>query len=102
MSDFSILDGEFAKDWERVGLDSGPVNVASHRSTTSSRLPGRALEGTVWHAVRRAEVCTGCGRLTGGFPGAHAPHHGADPKQVIDCSGRVCVRGASGFYEVSP
>lgn len=75
-------------DWERVGLSE---TTASHRSTTSSRLPGRAITGTVRRGRHQVVTCAVCCQPKVDLgPGAHAPHwesRGGELVQV-DCVGR--------------
>lgn len=60
----------------------------SHRSTTSSRRPGKAIEGTVHYEVRQVVQCPACGSMRFDLGGPHAPRLGKDGRQV-DCIGRL-------------
>lgn len=73
---------------------------ASPRATTSSKHPGRVNRGVIYTAKAQIEPCLHCGRLRRHWPGAHSPHHGEDPEQIVDCIGRPCVRGADGYHHV--
>lgn len=68
----SLLDGPYAREWERIGLGQLDVSFArtetqaSHRATTSSRTPGKVNRGTVYarkfeHDARDWHLC-GCGQ----------------------------------------
>lgn len=59
--------------------------VHSQRSTTSSRLPGKSIEGTVHRDAHRVVDCTGCGgkRFESSHP--HAPRWLAGV--LVDCTG---------------
>lgn len=72
--------------------------VPSQRSTTSSRLPGKALEGTVWKQKRQVHACPKCHRLT--FASTETGHvHSPQYRDIggqhvlVDCTGDV-VEGA--------
>lgn len=61
----------------------------SHRSTTSSRHPGRAIEGSVSYALARIGRCESCGFMRRLSTHPHAPHwtlRGGRHVQV-DCAG---------------
>lgn len=64
--------------------------VASFRSTTSSRKPGAAIEGTVWRRKRQLIACSKCHRLRVDLGGPHAPQAHPDGS-VTDCMGDVVV-----------
>lgn len=69
---------------------SGILHAArgvSHRSTTSSRRPGKAIEGTVSYEVGSIVRCPDCGFMRRAHPGPHAPRLTADNRRV-DCAGR--------------
>lgn len=79
----------WATDWDAVLPATRGV---SHRSTTSSRLPGKAIEGSVAYGIARIVACLDCGTLRRDLGGPHAPrfnHQG----QLVDCAGRL-LRGA--------
>lgn len=74
--------------------------VPSRRSTTSSRLPGRALEGTVWKKRRVAHRCARCGGVTlfsASTGHVHSPRYQQAPDGrtwlLVDCTGDI-VEGA--------
>lgn len=70
-------------------VDTGrPVHGLSHRSTTSSRTPGKLNEGTVYVRLSALVVCSDCGtRWFGAGGGPHAAHWRGS--QLVDCAGRV-------------
>lgn len=79
----------FETDWRRA-LRSDVT--ASHRSTTSSRRPGAAIEGTVWRPTRQLVTCDKCHRPRIDLGGPHAPlsvSHGVKR----DCVGDLWVNG---------
>jgi hypothetical protein len=63
----------------------GPL-VHSHRSTTSSRTPGRVNQGTVAIRPGLLVTCGACGGRWFGGGGSHAPHwvNGV----LVDCVNR--------------
>lgn len=65
----------------------------SFRSTTSSRRPGRAIEGTVVSLTRRVVVCPFCGSKRMDFDGMHAPRTTSEIGVVLDCINRVWRNG---------
>jgi len=64
----------------------------SHRSTTSSRRPGKAIEGTVHYRIAAVSPCPDCGGLT--YETATGYPHGVrwvrlgDRHAKVDCVGR--------------
>lgn len=50
-------------DWDRDERSIAAVGI-SHRSTTSSRRPGRAIEGSVHFKLRKIGTCPTCGSAT--------------------------------------
>lgn len=72
----------FASDWDAIL----PAEVGlSHRSTTSSRLPGRRIEGVVSYRIARLVECLNCGGLRRISAGPHAPRY-VDGR-LVDCRG---------------
>lgn len=61
----------------------------SHRSTTSSRRPGRAIEGTVVSFTRRIVVCALCLRKRMDFDGPHSLLNTDVQGVQRDCIGRL-------------
>jgi len=61
----------------------------SRRSTTSSRLPGKAIEGTVWVLKTKLVRCADCGRLWLG-----GEHHAMHWRQgvLVNCVGKTIER----------
>ncbi|PZR07064.1 MAG: hypothetical protein DI536_28830 [Archangium gephyra] len=58
----------------------------SHRTTSSSRRPGKAIEGTVNYAVRSIVRCPDCGGWRYDSPHPHSPHWRNGVQ--VDCIGR--------------
>lgn len=78
-------------DWD---VAFGPETGVSHRSTTSSRYPGRAIEGSVHYELVRMVPCADCGVMRRASPYPHAPRwvfQGSEWLQV-DCVGRAVTR----------
>ena len=70
-------------EWSNV---LGPVVGISHRSTTSSRRPGKAIEGSVHYEIKSVVVCPTCNGLRRMSSGPHAPHwHNG---VMVDCIGK--------------
>lgn len=65
----------------------------SHRSTTSSRRPGRAIEGTVRSFTRRLISCEHCGKSRLDYDGPHSPQVVMPLGHVRDCIGRIWHNG---------
>lgn len=63
--------------------------IPSHRSTTSSRTPGRVNEGTVQVRVGGLRQCGDCGSVTSAFipAGQHAVRWRGN--ELVNCIGRV-------------
>lgn len=59
-------------DWDLVGLVREQLQP-SQRSTTSSRLPGKAIEGTIWSKRAQVIACRDCGHPRRDLGGPHAP-----------------------------
>lgn len=74
----------WAAEWDAVLPASRGV---SHRSTTSSRRPGKAIEGTVHYEVLSIVRCEACGSMRYNLGGPHSPRYGDDGR-VVDCLGR--------------
>lgn len=72
-----------ASDWDALIPATRGV---SHRSTTSSRRPGKAIEGMVHYDVRQVVRCPDCGFMRFEFGGPHAPRWQCD--RQVDCVGR--------------
>lgn len=70
----------------------GPSHVT--RSTTSSRRPGKRIEGVVVSRGEGVEVCEVCGELRFALGGVHAPRivRAGGRFAVVDCSGREVTR----------
>lgn len=79
----------WASEWDAVLPATRGV---SHRATTSSRLPGRVLEGSVSYDISRVIPCPDCGTLRRDLGGPHAPHFNHQGR-LVDCAGRL-LRGA--------
>lgn len=77
-------------DWDRLAPATTGV---SHRSTTSSRLPGKAIEGTVHYRIARVVECSDCGGMMRetftGYPHGVRWNLKSSVPQLIDCIGRV-------------
>lgn len=60
----------------------------SHRSTTSSRTPGRVNQGTVWSIASALVRCEDCAVLTTDFvaPGRHGTHW--HDGVLVNCAGK--------------
>lgn len=71
-------------EWDAIVPASRGV---SHRSTTSSRHPGRTFEGSVNYEVRRITQCPDCGFMRLAGLGPHAPRLNAR-RELVDCAGR--------------
>jgi hypothetical protein len=72
------------------------ATVASRRSTTSSRHPGRAIEGTVRFRKRGLVQC-GCGSMRVALDGPHAPLV-LLPGVVRDCLGSLWRKQPDGAW----
>jgi hypothetical protein len=61
---------------------------ASHRATTSSRMPGRVNRGTVWTEAGRLVTCPDCGAaIPERIPtGRHAPRRVEG--RLVNCAGK--------------
>lgn len=70
----------------------GPSHVL--RSTTSSRKPGRKIEGVVVSAGQGVATCPDCGGLRFALGGVHAPRivRAGGRFAVVDCAGREVLR----------
>ena len=81
-------ENRYAHEWDKVFVSHRVV--VSHRSTTSSRRPGRAIEGAVTYAAGSVGLCLDCGctRRIGDTP--HAPRiERRNGRHVrVDCAGR--------------
>ena len=76
-------------DWDAA---YGPETGVSHRSTTSSRFPGRAIEGSVTYVLERIVPCPDCGVMRRASPYPHAPRWvraDVGTWRQVDCVGRV-------------
>ena len=65
--------------------------ITSHRQTTSSRRPGRLIEGSVHRAAtptRRLEICPKCGSSRWASEGPHAVRWNRDFTAQVDCVGQ--------------
>lgn len=60
--------------------------VPSQRHTTSSRLPGRDIAGTVWRRRVQVVACPACGGIRRDSAGPHAPQW--RDGRLVDCVGR--------------
>lgn len=64
----------------------------SHRSTTSSRLPGKAIEGAVHYRIARVVECADCGGMMRetftGYPHGVRFDQKSPRPRLIDCVGR--------------
>lgn len=74
------------------------TTVASRRSTTSSRHPGRAMVGTVVTSRRGLVRCV-CGGMRTPFDGPHSPVV-VSVGTVRDCTGKLWRRGADGYEAI--
>jgi len=76
-------------DWDTVVQ---PKHGLSHRSTTSSRLPGRAIEGTVHYRIAAVVPCPDCGTYMHetftGYPHGVRWVLDGDRHTKVDCVGR--------------
>lgn len=81
----TVPTSSWASEWDAIMPASRGV---SHRSTTSSRRPGKAIEGTVHYEVRQVVPCPACGSMRLDLGGPHAPRYGKEGR-VVDCVGRV-------------
>lgn len=70
--------------------EAAAVVRLSHRNTTSSRRPGRAIEGTVRTTAPRLVKCLDCGHHRYNLGGAHSPHW--RDGVLVDCVGREVKR----------
>lgn len=79
-------------DWTDIfaRTAAAPTTGVSHRSTTSSRHPGRAIEGNVHYRISEIVRCVDCGGMRRSSTNPHAPRW-QDGKQV-DCAGREVSR----------
>lgn len=69
--------------------------ITSHRQTTSSRRPGRLIEGSVQRAAtptRRLEICSKCGSSRWSGDGPHAVRWNRDFTAQVDCVGEPLYR----------
>lgn len=65
--------------------------VTSHRQTTSSRRPGKLIEGDVKRTLkptRKLEPCPHCGATRWNDDEPHAPRWSADGTGKVDCIGQ--------------
>lgn len=76
-----------ASAWDQV---FAPERGLSHRSTTSSRRPGKAIEGTVSYRVRQIVKCPKCGGFRYDSPHPHAPRW--EGTRQVDCEGRPIAK----------
>lgn len=67
------------------------TSVRSHRSTTSSRHPGKTFEGTVAVQMTPLVKCSRCGGVSrfGDHPARHFRARRGDAVAWFDCSGRL-------------
>ena len=65
----------------------------SHRSTTSSRHPGKAIEGNVSYEISHITTCEDCGSARRVSPHPHSPRwvKRAGVHMQIDCAGREVI-----------
>lgn len=85
-----------AAEWDAV---LPATRGLSHRSTTSSRLPGRVLEGTVSYEVHQVVRCPNCGFMRRDLGGPHAPRLNAR-LELVDCGGSPLNRAVPWSQEV--
>lgn len=71
-------------EWDALGVSSSAV---SHRATTSSRLPGKTLEGSVRIELTGIAPCVDCGTMRHVSRWPHAPRWLAG--RLVDCVGRA-------------
>jgi hypothetical protein len=74
-------------EWDHI---YPPTRGVSHRSTTSSRHPGRAIEGSVGYVLVQQTTCPDCGGIRRASLNPHAPRWKRIPGgwMQVDCAGR--------------
>lgn len=82
----SCVTTSYAREWDALLGAARSTLVASQRSTTSSRHPGRVFRGAVYVDVRPVEVCQSCGGSRRVGSGAHAPRMAGG--RLVDCVGK--------------